>query len=99
MRPERSRMVTPLTSRVTMFSFMKRSEVGREEVYARNGRLEREFSEQTFLTCKYFLCGKHGIAVDRNRVFDVARISAGVSHHHRNSARLGHFEDQQVTLL
>src|SRR5207253_8452437 len=56
------------------------------------GNLTR-FPLRSFLRCQ------HRIAVDGYGVFDVARVAAGESDHHRNLPRAAHAKNQFITLL
>src|SRR5882762_9136372 len=48
---------------------------------------------------KHFCCGDDGVAVNRNRVFDIPRVAAGEGDHHGDAASFGDAEDEFVALL
>ncbi len=46
-----------------------------------------------------FFCGDYRVGVDRDGVFHVLGIAAGVGDHHGNISRIGYAEDQLISLL
>ena len=68
------------------------------ETEVRGDRVERR-EASVFLCCKNFSRRNNGVAVNRDRVLQPARIASGVSHHHWNVSCLTHSEYQFVAAL